>query len=83
MDTEKKVKRHFAQKIPEGAEGCVILSGHVDFLEEPLVMFIRLEKPTRLKGITEVTINTRFVIVVLGKETYKADFKIFLFFGQG
>ena len=74
MDTEKKVKRHFAQKIPSGAEGCVILSGHVDFLEEPLVMFIRLEKPTRLKGITEVTINTRFVIVVLGKESYKDEF---------
>ena len=76
MNTEKKVKRHFAEKIPQGAEGCVILAGHVDFLEEPLVMFVRLSEPTRLSGITEVTIDTKFVIVVLGRETYKAQLKI-------
>ena len=74
MNTEKQVKRHFAEKIPTGAEGCVILAGHVEFMEEPLVMFIRLKKPTRLQGITEVTIETRFVIVVIGKETYKDEF---------
>jgi len=74
MNTEKKVKRHFASKIPEGAEGCVIMSGHVDFLDEPLVMFIRLAKPTKLVGITEVTIDSKFLIVALGKETYKDEF---------
>ncbi|CBY21440.1 unnamed protein product [Oikopleura dioica] len=74
MNTEKKVKRHFAEKIPEGAEGCVILSGNVEFLQKPLVMFIRLAKPAQLSGITEVTIETRFVIVCLGKESYKDEF---------
>ena len=74
MDTEKKVKRHFAEKIPAGAEGCVIMAGHVEFLDQPLVMFIRLDKPIKLSGITEVTIDTKFVIVVLGKETYKDEF---------
>lgn len=74
MNTEKKVKRHFAEKIPKGSEGCVILAGHVDFLDEPLVMFIRLTKPIRLSGITEVAIDTKFVIVVLGRETYKDEF---------
>jgi anion exchange protein len=74
MNTEKKVKRHFAEKIPDGAEGCVILSGNVEFLQKPLVMFIRLAKPAQLSGITEVTIETRFVIVCLGKESYKDEF---------
>ena len=74
MNTEKKVKRHFASKIPPGAEGCVIMTGNVEFLEEPLVMFIRLEKPKQLTGITEVTIDKKFLIVALGKETYLDEF---------
>ena len=37
-------------------------------------MFIRLEKPKQLVGITEVTIDKKFLIVALGKETYLDEF---------
>ena len=37
-------------------------------------MFIRLEKPKQLTGITEVTIDKKFLIVALGKETYLDEF---------
>ena len=46
------------------------MTGHVEFLDEPLVMFIRLAKPIKLVGITEVSIDSKFLIVVLGKELF-------------
>ena len=56
------------------------MTGHVNFLDEPLVMFIRLAKSTKLVGITEVTIDSKFLIVALGKERVSsngASFSVF------
>ena len=74
MMSEKGHKRKFAEKIPAGAEGCVIMTGNVSFLDEPLVMFIRLAEPTKLVGVTEVSIDSRFLIVALGSESYVDEF---------
>lgn len=48
------------KKIPEGAEASNVLVGELDFLERPIVAFVRLSPAVLLTGLTEVPIPTRF-----------------------
>ena len=52
--------------MPKGSEAACIMVGQVDFLDEPVMAFVRLEKSCVLSDITEVDIPTRFIFVVLG-----------------
>ena len=54
-----KFNKDFLRKIPAGAEAANILVGEVDFLEEPICAFIRLNKPLLFGEITEVPVHTR------------------------
>lgn len=47
------------KKIPEGAEASNVLVGELDFLERPIVAFVRLSPAVLLTGLTEVPIPTR------------------------
>lgn len=47
------------KKIPEGAEASNVLVGELDFLERPVVAFVRLSPAVLLTGLTEVPIPTR------------------------
>ena len=40
--------------------------GQVDFLDEPVMCFIRLQQSCELADLTEVGVATRFIFVVLG-----------------
>lgn len=51
---------HFMKKIPEGAEASNVLVGELDFLERPIVAFVRLSPAVLLTGLTEVPIPTRY-----------------------
>ena len=42
------------RKIPEGAEAFAVLVGAVDFLEYPVMGFVRLSEGRRLGNLTEV-----------------------------
>ncbi|XP_041468278.1 electroneutral sodium bicarbonate exchanger 1-like isoform X2 [Lytechinus variegatus] len=69
---EKEVKNEkakFLRKIPAGAEASNVLVGEVDFVEKPMVAFIRLAEGKILSEITEVPIPTRFVFLLLGPPT--------------
>lgn len=55
-----QVDLHFMKKIPEGAEASNVLVGELDFLERPIVAFVRLSPAVLLTGLTEVPIPTRF-----------------------
>uniref|UniRef100_A0A8C6L6G9 Anion exchange protein n=1 Tax=Nothobranchius furzeri TaxID=105023 RepID=A0A8C6L6G9_NOTFU len=57
---------HFMKKIPPGAEASNVLVGEVDFLERPVVAFVRLSPAVLLNGLTEVPITTRFLFILLG-----------------
>ena len=57
---------HFAKKIPEGAEASNILVGEVDFLNNPIIAFVRLSKAQMLGDLTEVAVPTRFIFILLG-----------------
>ncbi|XP_078711605.1 sodium bicarbonate cotransporter 3-like isoform X3 [Lampetra fluviatilis] len=61
-----KVDLNFMRKIPPGAEASNVLVGEVDFLERPLIAFVRLSPAVLLTGITEVPIPTRFLFFLLG-----------------
>ncbi|XP_038568277.1 sodium bicarbonate cotransporter 3-like isoform X1 [Micropterus salmoides] len=61
-----KVDMNFMKKIPPGAEASNVLVGEVDFLERPIVAFVRLSPAMLLTGLTEVPVPTRFVFLLLG-----------------
>uniref|UniRef100_A0A8C0F6U1 Anion exchange protein n=1 Tax=Bubo bubo TaxID=30461 RepID=A0A8C0F6U1_BUBBB len=58
----------FLKKIPAGAEVSNVLVGELDFLQQPIVAFVRLTPAVLLSGMTEVPIPTRFLFVLLGPE---------------
>ncbi|KAK1806612.1 hypothetical protein P4O66_005117, partial [Electrophorus voltai] len=61
-----KVDMNFMRKIPPGAEASNVLVGEADFLERPIVAFIRLSPAVLLTGLTEVPVPTRFLFFLLG-----------------
>ncbi|XP_062814099.1 sodium bicarbonate cotransporter 3 isoform X6 [Anolis carolinensis] len=60
------VDMNFMRKIPIGAEASNVLVGEVDFLERPIIAFIRLSPAVLLTGLTEVPVPTRFLFLLLG-----------------
>lgn len=62
-----QVDLHFMKKIPEGAEASNVLVGELDFLERPIVAFVRLSPAVLLTGLTEVPIPTRWTTTALHK----------------
>eukprot|EP00073_Rattus_norvegicus_P052672 XP_017455056.1 PREDICTED: sodium bicarbonate cotransporter 3 isoform X5 [Rattus norvegicus] len=61
-----KVDMNFMRKIPTGAEASNVLVGEVDFLERPIIAFVRLAPAVLLSGLTEVPVPTRFLFLLLG-----------------
>ncbi|KYO26942.1 hypothetical protein Y1Q_0019358 [Alligator mississippiensis] len=61
-----KVDMNFMRKIPTGAEASNVLVGEVDFLERPIIAFVRLAPAVLLSGLTEVPVATRFLFLLLG-----------------
>ncbi|XP_070786454.1 sodium-driven chloride bicarbonate exchanger-like isoform X1 [Enoplosus armatus] len=61
-----KIDLHFMKKIPPGAEASNVLVGELEFLDRPVVAFIRLAPAVLLNGLAEVPITTRFLFILLG-----------------
>lgn len=47
------------KKIPPGAEASNVLVGELEFLDRPVVAFVRLAPAVLLNGLAEVPITTR------------------------
>uniref|UniRef100_A0A8C2JHS8 Solute carrier family 4 member 10b n=1 Tax=Cyprinus carpio TaxID=7962 RepID=A0A8C2JHS8_CYPCA len=56
----------FSKKIPPGAEASNVLVGELEFLDRPVVAFVRLSPAVLLNGLAEVPITTRFLFILLG-----------------
>lgn len=54
-----QVDMSFMKKIPPGAEASNVLVGEVDFLEKPIIAFVRLSPAVLITGLTEVPVPTR------------------------
>uniref|UniRef100_A0A3Q3XBR9 Anion exchange protein n=1 Tax=Mola mola TaxID=94237 RepID=A0A3Q3XBR9_MOLML len=61
-----KVDMSFMKKIPRGAEASNVLVAQVDFLEKPIIAFVRLSSAVLFTGLTEVPLPTRFLFLLLG-----------------
>ncbi|KAM4687687.1 LOW QUALITY PROTEIN: sodium bicarbonate cotransporter 3 [Discoglossus pictus] len=61
-----RVDMNFMRKIPTGAEASNVLVGEIDFLDRPIIAFVRLSPAVLLSGLTEVPIPTRFLFLLLG-----------------
>uniref|UniRef100_A0AAR2L1B1 Anion exchange protein n=1 Tax=Pygocentrus nattereri TaxID=42514 RepID=A0AAR2L1B1_PYGNA len=61
-----RVDMNFMRKIPPGAEASNVLVGEVDFLDRPIIAFVRLSPAILLSGLTEVPVPTRFLFLLLG-----------------
>ncbi|XP_056287028.1 sodium-driven chloride bicarbonate exchanger-like [Pseudoliparis swirei] len=61
-----KIDLHFMKKIPPGAEASNVLVGELEFLDRPVVAFVRLAPAVLLNGLAEVPITTRFLFILLG-----------------
>merc|ERR1711892_501555 len=69
-DLENETKNVlFLKKPPKDAEASNILVGEVDFLEQPFAAFIRLQNSAQLGDLTEVSVPTRFLFILLGPES--------------
>ena len=56
----------FAKKLPKGAEACLILACTADFAPQPMMIFVRLQKPQIFRDHCEVSVPTRFVGIIVG-----------------
>jgi len=64
--SEHKPNKQFGRKLAGGTEAANILVGQVDFLDEPLMVIVRLKESAILGDMTEVDCPTRFVYICVG-----------------
>uniref|UniRef100_A0A8C1KJM1 Anion exchange protein n=1 Tax=Cyprinus carpio TaxID=7962 RepID=A0A8C1KJM1_CYPCA len=72
--TKSKHELKLLEKIPEDAEATVVLVGHVDFLDQPTMAFVRLQEAVLLESVLEVPIPVRFLFVLLGPPSANIDY---------
>uniref|UniRef100_A0A8C2W548 Anion exchange protein n=1 Tax=Chinchilla lanigera TaxID=34839 RepID=A0A8C2W548_CHILA len=61
------------EKIPEAAESALVHVGLADFLEQPVLAFVRLHEATKLEDM-ELLRPVRFLVVLLGPEASHTDY---------
>ncbi|KAL2097714.1 hypothetical protein ACEWY4_006921 [Coilia grayii] len=72
--SKSKHELKLLEKIPENAEATVVLVGHVDFLDQPSMAFVRLQEAVLLEAVLEVPIPVRFLFVLLGPPNANMDY---------
>ena len=58
----------------QDAEACAVMIGVVDFLDRPVMGFIRLHKSQMIDDMVEVQMKVRFVFVLLGPKNDNIDY---------
>ncbi|XP_060940440.1 anion exchange protein 2a [Limanda limanda] len=62
------------EKIPERAEATVVLVGSVSFLDQPSMVFVRLQEAVLLESVLEVPVPVRFLFLLLGPPVANVDY---------
>ncbi|XP_038131351.1 anion exchange protein 2a isoform X2 [Cyprinodon tularosa] len=70
-----KHDRKLMEKIQQRAEATVILVGAVGFLDQPSVVFVRLQEAVLLDSVLEVSIPVRFFFLLLGPPAANVDYR--------
>uniref|UniRef100_A0A8D8W5I7 Anion exchange protein n=1 Tax=Cacopsylla melanoneura TaxID=428564 RepID=A0A8D8W5I7_9HEMI len=66
LNSDHKCNTHFMRKIPPGCEAANILVGELNFIDKTLSGFIRLKEAVFLGDLTEVSLPSRFIFILLG-----------------
>uniref|UniRef100_A0A8C7C138 Anion exchange protein n=1 Tax=Neovison vison TaxID=452646 RepID=A0A8C7C138_NEOVI len=61
------------EKIPPDSEATLVLVGRAEFLERPVLGFVRLEVATELEAV-QLPVPVRFLFVLLGPEAPNTDY---------
>ena len=56
------------RKLSRKSEGASILICPVDFVQETMVVFLRLENAIELPGMLEIKLYSRFIVLFIGPE---------------
>lgn len=65
---------HLLRRLPIGCEGAAVLTGQVDFLEQPTLALIRLTDSVKIPNLLEVAIPIRFLFILLGPRLAGLDY---------
>lgn len=57
---------YLMERLPLNCEAAAVLTGIVDFLEQPTIAFIRLAEGIKIPFILEVPVPVRFLFILLG-----------------
>ncbi|KAL1457403.1 hypothetical protein WDU94_007639 [Cyamophila willieti] len=66
LNSDHKCNTNFMRKIPPGSEAANILVGELNFIDKTLSGFIRLKDAVFLGDLTEVSLPSRFIFILLG-----------------
>ncbi|KAF4092902.1 hypothetical protein AMELA_G00026160 [Ameiurus melas] len=58
----------------DNIEASIVLSGAVDFLQKPVVAFVRLQDSVVMDGIIEASVPVRFIFALIGPTESGIDF---------
>ena len=62
------------KRIPKGSEATAVLVGTVEFLQKPVMAFVRLSQGRFLGNLTEVPLPVRFLFILLGPPSDSLDY---------
>lgn len=73
---QEKIKspHHGKQKVGKLPEAITVLVGATDFLNKPVVAFVRLARSQRLGDMTEVPLPVKFLFIMLGPHDCPFDY---------
>ncbi|XP_004859284.1 band 3 anion transport protein isoform X1 [Heterocephalus glaber] len=72
-DPQVRLASAVLERIPEGSESALLRVGHADFLEQPVLAFVRLHEAVELEAV-ELPRPVRFLAVLLGPEAPHTDY---------
>ncbi|XP_061588716.1 anion exchange protein 2a isoform X2 [Cololabis saira] len=72
--SKSKHEVKISEKIPEHAEAAVVLVGSLGFLDQPSIVFVRLQEAVLLESVLEVPVPVRFLFLLLGPPTANIDY---------
>ena len=62
------------KRIPTGTEATNVLVGSVDFLDKPIMAFVRLRESTLISYLMEVPLPVRFIFILMGPQSCNLDY---------
>ncbi|KAM6918816.1 anion exchange protein 2a [Xenentodon cancila] len=72
--SKSKHEVKLSEKIPEQAEATIVLVGSLEFLDQPSMVFVRLQEAVLLESVLEVSVPVRFLFLLLGPPTANIDY---------